>query len=511
MLKVIKMTRLVSVNLENLSSLVIVGIMLLSLIPLSTEETSIGVSAEPAEPEMRIGVLMIGFGEPGTFDENTEVAWKNFLLNYMQSGMMMLKMSFMYPMVKNVMIPMIDGGTLLVDQDDPFAKEPKENPILIDAWAKTTDTTGKLYTETNYRWVQIPEGDFPMLGPLFSYYSTKDKNGRGMGESDFWEFVGLEMYGFYQKMNNHNPGGERELEILDETEKRLKEKYGDEAGIVFARGFGAARPGFPDFRAAAEELVKEEGVADLILAEDYIIQSEFEHPAGEIPEYLEKKGLDVNIVTSDQIGGTEPFNKGVAEKVEEELKRIPKDSDVVVILNHHGMFNSNMILYDWREEPYHRYAKETFDGAKKEIGNLDMVKNWTGRFEVWQAYTEFVEEGLLGDPKNEILSVAEAADKALDENFEYCIDVPYEVGNSGFETLIGLREEGWGLETPAWAEYYDYEDGFKKYRTEFNYSNDEHANELKVVITDGWINGTIEGYYEQICKAIDSIKEEGLI
>ena len=439
---------------------------------------------EIKEEVEKIGVLMIGFGEPGKFDAGSEVAWKNFLLNYMESGMRMLKMSFMFPIVKGTMIPMIDSGTLLVDKDDPFAADPKEHPSLVDTW-------GNAYTGEDYKWVSIPEGSFPMLGPLFSYYLAPD--GPGKGESDFWEYVGLTMYGFYRYMDNHNPGEERELRIMDETEGKLKEKYGDK--IIIERGFGAAHPGFLDFRVAAEKMVKEKGVKDIVLAEDYVCQSEFEHPSGEIVEYFEKKGLNVNIVVSGQIGGTDAYNEGVAKKVEEELENIPNDRDVVILLNHHGMFNLNMILYDWREEPYHEHARKAFEGAEKAIYDLDIAKNWKGKFDVWQAYTEFV-EGMM-DPNNRILSVAEAADKAVKENYEYCIDVPYEVGNSGFETLIGLREEGWGLETPAWREYY--EDGLRKYKTEFEY------NGMNVVITDGWIEGYAEGYYEQVSKAIEKV------
>jgi len=279
---------------------------------------------------------------------------------------------------------------------------------------------------------------------------------------------------------------------MDYTETKLKEKYGDK--IVIKRGFGASRPGFPDYRVSAERLAKK-GVTDIILAEAYVTFSDFEHPAGEIPEYLKDRGLEVNTITSGQIGGTDAYNKGVAKMVENELKNIPKDSDVVVILNHHGMPCSDMLAYDWGMESYHRYAEITFEEAKNEIYNLSIVKDWNGRIEVWKAYTEMAEGAM--DPDNKILSVREAADKAAREDYEYCIDVPYEVGNSGYETLIGLREEGWGLESPAWEEYY--EDGLKKYRTEFDYK------EMNVVITDGWIDGYAEGYYEQISMAIDSL------
>jgi len=62
--------------------------------------------------------------------------------------------------------------------------------------------------------------------------------------------------------------------------------------------------------------------------------------------------------------------------------------------------------------------------------------------------------------------------------------------------LIGLRR-CWGLEPPAWQQYY--ESGLKKYRTETEY------NGMKVIITDGWIDGAAEGYREQILRAMDSI------
>jgi len=458
-----------------------VGLLVVAALLLSSSPTF----AAPM-PEKKIGVLLIGFGEPEKYDADAYVGWKNFLSNYMSAGMRMMGMSFMYPLVKEMMLPMLDGGTLLVDKDDPFASGPKEHPNLIDAW-------GRPYRGKDYRWVSIPEGEFPMLGPLFSYYLATD--GRGAGESDFWEYFGLMMYGYYQYMDNHNPGDERELGLMDEVEAKLRQKYGDK--IIIGRGFGAARPGFPDFRAAAEELVNQ-GVTDLVLAEAYICFSEFEHPATEIEQYLEEKGLDVNIVIADQIGGTRPFSLGVAKKVAEELQNIPQDSDVVIFLSHHGMMNFNMSLwgigYDWTKEPYHYRAKVAFEGAKKAISDLDVVKDWQGKIDVWQIYAEFV-EGIM-DPGDAILSVEEAAEIASKQGYRYCIDIPYEVGNSGFETLIGLRG-CWGIEPPSWQEYY--ESGLRKYRSTTRYDG------IKVIITDGWIDGAVEGYYQQVLRAIDSI------
>jgi len=427
-------------------------------------------------PQKKINVLMIGFGEPSKYDANAMQGWKNFLLNYMNAGMNMLKMSFMYPMITKVMIPMMDTGTILIDKNDPFATTPKPNPQLIDAWTRP-------YNGKDYRFISVPEGEFPMLGPLFSYYLAP--GGPGKGEPDFWEYVGLTMYEFYRTMDNYNPGGEREDRIYSETEKKLREQYG--SNIVIDRGFGAARPGYPHFQEAAQEIVKD-GATELVLAQNYVCFSEFENPAGEIEKEFKKKGIDVNTAISGQIGGTAPYNLGVAKKANEELVNIPKESNVVVFLSHHGMFNVNMGLYDWTKEPYHEYAKVAFEGAKKAISDLEVVRSWDGKLEIWQVYAEFA--------SGQYLSIDKAAALAIEQGFDYVINIPFEVGNSGFETLIGLRGS-WEREPGNWDEYV--EDGLKKYKEEFNY------NGLKVIITDGWIDGFVQGYVEQTSKAIDSL------
>jgi hypothetical protein len=287
---------------------------------------------------------------------------------------------------------------------------------------------------------------------------------------------------------------------MDEVEEKLREKYGDE--IVIARGFTPCfRPGFPDVREQAEKLVKKEKVTHLVLPVLMDAgEMEFENPPQEIKSYLKQKRVKVNIVPTDQILGTKPFSQGVAGKVSEELENIPPGSDVVVFLTHHGMPICDLELFpgigcDLRECPYHRSAKVTFSGARRAIYHLDIVGDWEGMFDVWQTYNEMA-EGMM-DPRNEILSVKEAARKALDMGYEYCIDIPYEVGNSGYETLIGLREESWELPPGTWEEYH--EDGLRKYRTALEYGG------MKVVITDGWIDGLSESYYQELSKAIDSI------
>ncbi len=468
-------------------SLIVAVSLLLTSVPLST-----GVAAEK-----KIGVLLIGWGEPEKYDADAYIGWKHFMDNYTKGFLGMLGLGSMYPLLEKMTGEMMgDAGTMLVDRDDPLAEEEKEDPHLVDAW-------GRPYKGKDYVWVSLTEGGslFGMLGGmagLSGYYLSP--KGPGRGEPDSSELTGLLMYGLYQSLDNHNPGEERELKIMDEVEEKLREKYGDK--VVIARGFiPAFRPGFPDAREQAKKLVKEEKVTHLVIPVLMDAgEEEFENPPQEIKSYLKQKRVKVNIVPTGQILGTKPFSQGVAKKVSEELENISPGSDVVVFLTHHGMPICDLELFpgigcDLRESPYHRSAKVTFTGARRAIYRLDIVGDWEGMFDVWQTYNEMA-EGMM-DPKNEILSVKEAARKALDMGYKYCIDIPYEVGNSGYETLIGLREESWGLPPGTWEEYS--EDGLRKYRTELEYDG------MKVVITDGWIDGLSESYYQELSKAIDSI------
>jgi hypothetical protein len=343
-----------------------------------------------------------------------------------------------------------------------------------------------------------------MCGGLPSVYvASGDKPGKGY--PDLWEYLNLTMYPMYAAMDNHDPALDRELRVLDEIEKRLRSDYPD---IHIARGFGAARPGYPHFLDAAKALVKYNNLDKLIIAQNYIIQSDFENPAGEIENYLSEKGYDVEVVIAGQIGGTEPFSKGVAEKALEELNGnsnigndpIPDNKNILVLLFHHGMLSTNMILYDFAEEPYHEFAREAFNACADKIMNLPEVESWTGEFMILQVYPE-MSTGIL-DPRNEHLSVDEAMEIAENLSFEYVIGIPYEVGNSGYETLWGLRG-AWGID-PVW-DTYEEDNGIDgtlmtKYRNSFN------RDGINVVITDGWINGAADGYYEQIELAINSVR-----
>lgn len=58
------------------------------------------------------------------------------------------------------------------------------------------------------------------------------------------------------------------------------------------------------------------------------------------------------------------------------------------------------------------------------------------------------------------------------------------VGDSGYETLVGLRE-AWGIEQPLWEDYFG--DGLQKYRSTTDYKG------MRVIITDGWIDGKDDG------------------
>ena len=462
------------------------------------------------------GVLLINFGEPESMEEGYE-GWTNFLKNYMGSMISMMKMGFIVETAKE-MTDYFENGTLLLDKDNPFSSKQSDNPNLVDAW-------GKPYYGNDYTFIprpaealfetlfMIPQmGDLAefivdMSGGMPSVYFVADSselgNTPGKGYSNAWEYLSLTMYPMYEAMGDKNPALERELWALDEVESKLSVNY---PGLHISRGFGAARPGYPHFLDAAEALVKNNNIKKLILAPNYVVYSDFENPAGEIKHDLLKKGHDIEIVITDQIGGAEDFNKGIAEHIYDELEgninigNAPIDSDknVMVFLSHHGMMSTNMLLYDFGKEPYHEFAREAYDAAVSQIEELDEVKSWEGKFGALQIYPEMA-TGIL-DPFNKYLNIDEGMKIAKAQGYDYIINVPYEVGNSGFETLGGLRG-AWGIE-PKW-DTYEEDNGLgtlmRKYRNTFL------KDGINVIITDGWINGQIDSYYTRIQEAVQGL------
>jgi|GEM_PF-718781 len=465
----------------------------------------------------KTGVLLVSFGEPDTMEESYE-GWQSFLKNYMGSMMGMMKLGVIAEPMKE-MTDLFKSMTLLLDIDHPFSSVPHFNRNLVDAWGRPYNGRHGYYfvprpTDTLFESLfDIPEaGDFiefivDMCGGLPSVYIVPrwmpfaDKPGKGY--PDIWEYFSLTMYPMYAAMNDKNPALDRETRILDYVENLLHSKY---PWLPIDRGFGAARDGYPDFLEAAESMVDNYNLETLIIAQNYIVHSDFENPAGEIEDYLAEKGYNVRVVIAEQIGGTEPFSNGVAEKVAEEIKGsnpnignapIPSDENVMVFLCHHGMLSLNMILYDFGNEPYHYFAQKAFDACVDKIMALPDVASRTGDFMILKIYPE-MSTGIL-DPYDEYLSIDEAMEIADNLGFDHIINVSYEVGNSGYEALCGLRG-AWGID-PVW-DTYEEDDGISGTRL-IKYRNSFERDSINVIITDGWINGQADAYYQLIEKALN--------
>lgn len=419
-MKVVNLT----VNMRSLQCVVACVIVVpLLVIPASTPAGAYITENSPN----KIGVLMINHGEPTCYNATTYYDFRAFMEHMINVGI-----------VPQSLIN-IDTGTILIDEKNehwaPFWKR-----SLIDAWGN------------KYKGFAIFVPGNKKMGVPPHYLKIF---GKGRGEPDIFEYAGLEAYKTWKKMGGKSPYREQTVPQMKNVSRILKEKYGNKVIIKFAYGFEHG-----DIENATREIL-DENIDVLVVAPQVVVGSYFEgtlHWIKEVHDVLNehvlRSGKSVSFIETKQIGMQSEFIEGIVMKVKDELSNIPANANVAIFLSNHGFPLTKCGNYDCQSDPYHHYAKEIFDRAKRAIINNI---NWQGRLEVFQVYAESAEED--ADPKNEMLSPLEGLNYAKSHGFTYIIDIPYEFLGDCMDTLIGLRE-AFGVE-PKWN---------NKFETEFDYN-----------------------------------------
>ena len=491
-------------------------------------------STDVVSNDQRVGVMLIGVGEPENMEAGVE-AWQSFLKNYMAGGMGLIPgihLDKLAPMMGE-MSDLLKGSTLLLDIDHPFSFTPHRNPNLIDAW-------GNPYLGKNYVFIpMLPQGLYdmmfkiPMMGSMIemivdmvgdvpSFYCVPGlepkKRNPGKGAPDIWEYINLTMYPLYAGLNNDNPTPFNEIKMFENVKQKIEDDFGDEVVLV-KFGYGAAHEGFPHFLDVAQNMVESYNLDKLIVAESYVVHSRFESPGHHTKKILERRGYDVEVICTEQVGGSKPFSIGVAEVVEEELtgtvpdfpdslSGIPVNEKTAVFLVHHGFFATDYKVFDMDWEPYNDNAQIAYNAAKTEIIKVFRNLGWDDEnFAIIKIYPE-MSTGIL-DPFHEHFSVEEAMEAIVRPmGFKHLINVPYEVGMSAYENLWHFRHP-WHMEAgdsdPDTIRYTDNTifgggKGIVKFRSEFTDDKDLH-----IVITDGWIPNWDDAMYERIYTELDNV------
>jgi len=415
----------------------------------------------------KIGVILLGFGEPPEYNEHTYYSFRNLGKNLIDMGI----------------IPKIvlksKRGTILMERNNIFSEEPHPQPDLIDAWLKP-------HTEFT-EFIPLRKKILGLIpAPRQAHYLLKGTE-PGRDEPDFYQFYGFAICRKWFLMDNHSPFYEHTQPQKIKVKQRLEKKYGDQLLIRFAYG----NDPFPEKEIQSPQHVVKElinaGCELIAVAEHFhvISDSMSKHYCRQLVlDGIHQMGIDIPVVFADQIGDHKELIRGVVLKIKEELSTVEQGTDVAIFLSNHGFPITKIGHYDAGADSYHENTKKVFESTKEAIQkNIE----WSGRLKVVQVFAEYTEEkynpgGIKTKPLDAIRHVAA-------DGFQQVIDIPYEWPGDTVDTLVNLRY-AYGIDPPYWDE---------------NFETRFESNGISVKICSALFQPEcrINAYFERACEAVD--------
>lgn len=388
----------------------------------------------------RVGLLIADHGEPPRYNEDTYRSFRAFFRHLVEMG------------VIPWWVTLVDEGTVLQDRDCPQCGAPSADPRLIDAWLHPYDGPAT--------WVPASES-------TPAHYIAP--GGPGLGEPDFYEHAGLQVWHEWELMGGTSPNYAQKLPRKRAVIRAVRARF----GIPVAVGYGIdpwLRGRSQGFRRAVTRLVRGRNVDHIVVAyhgvgfSDIMQTHMVRHRITELAHRLDDS---VTLSWARPIGTTRAFLEAVARKVGREVAAAPRGARVAVHLSGHGLPTTTCGEYDCGADSYHRFSARLFERTRAYLWRRVDVP-------VFHVYGDGGEDE--DDPDDEVDSPVEAMDERRRAGFEYVVDVPYEFDADSRDTLIVLRR-GYRTEPPNWNARY--ETTFKRGGLTVHITNSSFADRLK--------------------------------
>jgi protoheme ferro-lyase len=337
------------------------------------------------------GVILADIGMPEGYDPEFYCKFMDHVFHY-------LLPPFLHRLV------LADRGIALIDPQNPLAREPFEPAQLVDMHGSFTNREGRPYVECKVTW--RPPG--MKRNPWDHGYFLYAEDGPG-GASDVCQKTGAKVVGWYF---GH---------LLPER----KVPWGYQCGRVYEEATAVLRKQFPqaEFRHAryVYEHSIQQAVEELLAAgcQTVVYQcfcnpvySDFEEYAYALPVVHQAVNGRAQVICADQVGNQPALREAYVQMVRHHLARLPRGSKILLILSKHG----------------HPFKKETMDvrgleyRRPLEAAVRRVMGEWGGPWDLVWSDDEYADE--YWDPKGTKLETAAAYRKAIEEGYDYALEVP---------------------------------------------------------------------------------------
>lgn len=318
------------------------------------------------------------------------------------------------PLVRDLVLA--DRGIALIDPEHPLAREPFQPRQLIDAQGSFTNRAGKPYVECPVTW--HPPGT--PKNPWDHGYFLYKEEGKG-GAPDICQKTGAKVVGWYYGY------------LLPEK----KVAWAHQCHQVYTEAVAALQQEFPqaEFRHAryVDPASLQQAVEELLVAgcQTIIYQcfcnsiySDFEEYAYALPLIHQFVAGRAKVICADQLGNQPALREAYLALLRDRLAQIPPSASVLLILSKHG----------------HPFKKETQDVRAPlyrqplEEGARRLLVQWGGRFEITWSCDEYADE--YWDPKHTKLETYAAYRRAIEEGYDYALEIPTEFMAENTDLMI---------------------------------------------------------------------------
>jgi hypothetical protein len=342
-------------------------------------------------PVGKTGIILSDLGMP-------EVYKPDFYTNFMDHVF-----EYSLPVFLQRII-LADRGIALIDPHNPLAREPFKPDRLIDMNGSFTNREGRPYVECQVTW--RPPG--MKRNPADHGYFLYTGDGKG-GAPDVCQKTAAKVVGWYfgHLLPEKKVAWEYQCKrVYEETVAVLKEKFPQ---AEFCHVYYT----YEESVCQAVEYLLAKG-CETIVYQCFCnpVYSDFEDYAFALPRIHRYVNKRAKIICADQLGNQPAMSEAFVQIIRDRLVQLPSHASIFLILSKHG----------------HPFKKETQDKRGQEYRvpleakMRSVMEKWEGKWDLVWSNDEYADE--YWDPHNKKLSTYSAYRKAIDEEYDYALEVP---------------------------------------------------------------------------------------
>jgi hypothetical protein len=358
---------------------------------------------QPKRATGKVGVIISESGLPKDYD-------LEFYANFMEHVFKYTLPPFLVPMILK------DKGMGLLDPDQPLAREEFKPKQLIDAQGSFTNKAGKPYTECEVKWIPPGVKKNPWDHGYFLY-----KGDGPNGFPDVCDKVGAKIVGWYygKLIPEKMVAWRSQLQkVYDEAVSQLAAKH---PSVEFRNPFymypNSMRQAVDELLAAGCETLVYQGV-------NCPLYTDFEDYGHALVMLHEMAGGRARVLMADQLGNQPPMREAFLAVLRDQLKELPSQSSVMVILSRHG----------------HPFKKETQDLRAHlyrdplEAGVREIMSARGGKWHLVWTSDEYADE--YWDAKDSKLDTKDAYAEGIKEGYDFIIELPTDFPAENTDLMI---------------------------------------------------------------------------